>query len=98
MSVHDQAGVQHRAHHPMSESLPGISGRNVGELGAGMAADKSGVVDRIEHLPRPAVGDSSQFWDERPDPLFETLEALFGIVGFAALVVLAAHEQKIALP
>jgi len=67
------------------------------KFGAGIATDEAGVVDSVEHLSRPAMGDHPELRDKGPYPLFEALKASFPVVGLAALVLFTADEQKIIL-
>ena len=61
----------------------------------GFYADKASIVDRIEHLSRPPMGDILQHRHFAARPLLEALETRVGVIGFAALVVLAANQHDI---
>src|SRR4051812_34038860 len=64
-------------------------------LAARVTADKAAVVYRIEYLTGPAMSNLLQRRDERAYPFFQTLETLFTVIRFAALVILAPNNDEV---
>src|SRR5690242_17366584 len=79
----------------MCKALPGISHGNVNAFTPGIAADEACVVDRIQHLPGPLVGDGAKIGDQRACPSLKSGQSLAGIISLAALVVFAADEHVV---
>ena len=62
----------------------------------GVRADEGEVVDRLQHLARPAVSRSPATGPSLARPLLEALEAHAGVVLVRRLVVLAADDERVA--
>ena len=63
-------------------------------LSRGIAADEGEAVDRLHHLPRPAVA-TLRPRKSLARPRLSRVEALIGVVRLAGLVVLAADDEDV---
>src|ERR1044072_671785 len=94
-ALHDHARDDETSDNAMRHALAGVAGVDVDVRVAGIAPAECGVVDRVEHLPRPAMRDTANVRHEITDPGFERLVANLRVVGLAALVVRAANDEII---
>ena len=94
-AVHDKRGDEEAGHHAVGHALTGIAGRHVHILAAGVAPDKTGVVDRVQDLARPAMGFAADGRHKSTYPGFQTFEPRPGVIDLAGLMVGAAYDQVV---
>src|SRR5207248_6760862 len=89
-----QVADQEARDHAASDALSRIAGGDVCAPAAEIEANETCVIDRLQHLPRPAVCDFLEFGKMLARPALELSEPILRVVSFARAVILPADDQR----
>ena len=92
VAILHQARDQQPGHYAIGNTLSRVTGDQPNVTEVGMATHKSRIVDRLQHLAGPAVGDLSGVREPPARPCLDSLKANHGIVRLAGFVVFAANS------